>query len=190
MGPVIHMSTIRFEGKHQMFKKMVNQSKNFVNVCKSLAIRHQQFLSINNFAFGSELVCGRKLLLDDTRCAEDEYLLNIINDNISVYEISFVVHGTYVYKNHLFVIYSGKIYEIRKILEFLGEIRLYCVQYKLLEFHSFFNSFKIDIVTPIQKTIIQFIGSGIKHPYEKKMLDGEEYIIADTLDVGNLLRNS
>lgn len=46
------------------------------------------------------------------------------------------------------------------------------------------------IVTPMQKTLIQFVGSGIKHPYEKKMLDGKEYIIADTLDVRNLLRNS
>lgn len=40
-GPLIHLSCIRFEGKHQYFKKVSTVVCNFKNITKSLARRHQ-----------------------------------------------------------------------------------------------------------------------------------------------------
>ncbi len=40
-GPFLHLSCIRFEGKHQYFKKLSTVVCNFKNITKSLAIRHQ-----------------------------------------------------------------------------------------------------------------------------------------------------
>ena len=42
-GPLIHTWTMRFESKHSYFKRCIRASKNFKNVTKSLADRHQLF---------------------------------------------------------------------------------------------------------------------------------------------------
>lgn len=42
-GPLIRLWTLRFESKHQYFKRCVRNSHNFVNVTKMLANRHQMF---------------------------------------------------------------------------------------------------------------------------------------------------
>lgn len=40
-GPLVQYSTLRFEAKHSFFKQVVHDCKNFKNVCKMLANRHQ-----------------------------------------------------------------------------------------------------------------------------------------------------
>lgn len=44
-GPLIRFWTMRFESKHQYFKRCIRSSKNFVNVAKMLATRHQTLQS-------------------------------------------------------------------------------------------------------------------------------------------------
>lgn len=40
-GHLIHLWTVRFEGKHRFFKRVVHDTENFKNVLKPLAERHQ-----------------------------------------------------------------------------------------------------------------------------------------------------
>lgn len=40
-GPLVHCWTMRFEGKHNFFKQASFRTKNRINLCKSLAVRHQ-----------------------------------------------------------------------------------------------------------------------------------------------------
>ena len=40
-GPLVHLWTMRCEGKHKVFKKIVCDSHNYKNVLKTLAERHQ-----------------------------------------------------------------------------------------------------------------------------------------------------
>ena len=42
------MQTLRFEGKHNYFKELVNRTKNRVNICKSLAERQLYYQCIYN----------------------------------------------------------------------------------------------------------------------------------------------
>lgn len=44
-GPLVHLWTIRFEGKHCFFKHVVQDTKNFKNVLKTLATRHQHMVA-------------------------------------------------------------------------------------------------------------------------------------------------
>ncbi|XP_071153109.1 uncharacterized protein [Mytilus edulis] len=47
-GPLLHLQTLRFEAKHNYFKELVYRSKNRKNMCKSLAERHQYYMSSYN----------------------------------------------------------------------------------------------------------------------------------------------
>ncbi len=53
-GSPVHFWTIRFEGKHEVFKKVVHDAQNFKNIPKTLAYKHQQqmafHLSLPNFS--------------------------------------------------------------------------------------------------------------------------------------------
>ena len=49
-GPPLYLSVLRYERKHQFFKKLANNICNFKNLTKSLAVRHQiaQFVDWRN----------------------------------------------------------------------------------------------------------------------------------------------
>ena len=44
-GPLVHLWTMRFEGKHKVFKKIVCATQNFKNVYKTMAERHQKMMA-------------------------------------------------------------------------------------------------------------------------------------------------
>lgn len=44
-GPLVHLWTMRFEGKHRFFKKVMHDTQNFKNVLKTLATRHQHMMT-------------------------------------------------------------------------------------------------------------------------------------------------
>ena len=61
-GPLVNHWTARFEAKHKYFKHLANVLGNFINICLSLAIRHQLrqcYLSLNAISlFGEEVEIG------------------------------------------------------------------------------------------------------------------------------------
>lgn len=57
VGPVIHMSTMRYENKHKTFTDYVRKTKNFVNVSKSLALKYQKY-TVNNIPYMDNIKCG------------------------------------------------------------------------------------------------------------------------------------
>ncbi|KAF7656394.1 hypothetical protein LDENG_00041990 [Lucifuga dentata] len=44
-GPLLHLWTMRFEGKHKVFKKIVHDTHNYKKVLKTLAERHQYMMA-------------------------------------------------------------------------------------------------------------------------------------------------
>lgn len=46
-GPLSDLWTMRFEGKHKFFKKIVHHSHNFKNIPLTLAIRHQEMMAFH-----------------------------------------------------------------------------------------------------------------------------------------------
>lgn len=45
MGPIKEMSMFRFEAKHRMLKECLGDSRNFINITKTICERHQQRLA-------------------------------------------------------------------------------------------------------------------------------------------------
>lgn len=44
-GPLVHLWTMGFEGKHRFFKRVIHDTHNFKNVLKTLATRHQHMMA-------------------------------------------------------------------------------------------------------------------------------------------------
>ncbi|XP_013413276.1 uncharacterized protein LOC106175700 [Lingula anatina] len=50
IGPLVHFWTMRFEGKHNFFKRIAHVTCNFKNIPKTMALRHQTDLSCRLYA--------------------------------------------------------------------------------------------------------------------------------------------
>lgn len=182
MGPVIYMSTIRFESKHKDFKQILSKSFNFTNVCKTLAIRHQELACISGNDFELKLIWGKKKLLTHPD-STDEVLLDIIEENDLVFETKYLTIGGRTFRPNFFFIYDAKLFKIERILEIRNVFYLYCSQYKVDEFFSFLNAYKISPLSPEHKELVEFENLSISNLCEKKIISAEMFLIAETLEI-------
>lgn len=181
MGPVVHMNTHRYESKHKELKFIVHQSPNFQNICKTIALRCQQDMSISDFGLNNAIVLGAKHLLN-VLYEDDEYLFNALQ-NHSAYVTKSLRCNNFEYKTGLFIIHDTLLLEIKKILLIDTEIFFYCVEYELTQFVSFYNSYKVRLKSPPQNLLLPFEKFEIIKPWEKKVVNGEYYLIAETLAI-------
>lgn len=183
MGPVVHMNAQRFESKHKVFKQLIGRSPNYRNICKTLAIRHQQHIAMSDFGLKDKISSGIRSLMTIDKCEDDYELINICLNNRGVYETKYFCYNNYKYKNRNMIINGNTLFQIRKILIIDEEFYFHCSTYVLLEFNSFYFAYKIHPKSPEEKTILKFDGLSSKAPYEIKTVGSEEFIIAETLDV-------
>ncbi|KAE8741222.1 hypothetical protein FOCC_FOCC013256 [Frankliniella occidentalis] len=73
-GPLVRVFTLRFEAKHQFFKRAMKSSKNFINPLKSLAVRHELFQAF--VRTGADFRCDIQLFGDS------EFVINNYNEKI------------------------------------------------------------------------------------------------------------
>lgn len=61
IGPLVRYWTMRYEAKHQHFKRLANSIGNFINICHTLATRHQcyqRYYLTDNQTFQTQLQVG------------------------------------------------------------------------------------------------------------------------------------
>lgn len=183
MGPVAHMNVQRFESKHKVFKKIISRSPCFANVCKMLAVRHQQHMSISDFGLNDEISSGIKRLITAENCdGADELLVSFLTNRV-VHETKYMCFNNYKYKKNIIIIDSATILKIEKILLLDEEFYFYCTVYNMGEFDSFLYAYHIYSKEPRENKIVKFDELSRKNTHERRIVEGCEYIIACTLDI-------
>ncbi|XP_065099819.1 uncharacterized protein [Paramisgurnus dabryanus] len=106
-GPLVHLWTMRFEGKHRFFKRVIHDTQNFKNVLKTLANRHQLMMAfhLNAPSFFKPQVQATSVTSVQVatlpQVAKD--FIKSKTDSQNIYNTSVVsVHGT-DYANGMFV---------------------------------------------------------------------------------------
>jgi hypothetical protein len=143
-GPLIRFSTLRFEAKHSYFKDCARKLKNFVNLCKTLAVRHQLlqcYLSegsvippVLNVEKGFEFHCS----LHSSQIQKAVQPFHFSANNVTAsYNVRF--RGT-VYKKNMYL----SLYKSNDDVLF-GKIELIlcqddCVYFLVERYHSLFQS--------------------------------------------------
>lgn len=183
MGPVIHMNMIRFEAKHKVFKEIIHYSPNFKNICKTLAIRHQQNASLSGFNYADKITHGSKRLLTEEDCNDNADLQRILIANVPVFEIDYFCCNNYKYKKNFFLVNEKQLFQINRVFVIENKSFLLCTRYEYVEYVAFFNSYKIKRVFPLENKIIPFDSLTNQRPYECKNVQNESFIIADTLEI-------
>lgn len=183
VGPVVHMSTMRFEMLHKTFTKFARRSNNFINLSKSLAVnfqksklpetpyqyevQHSKLMNINNYIEMYENVLLETFATVE-RISETKWLR--INNN-------------YYRKGLLLKNNISSFCEIEKILCESGDFYFLCYEYELADFDSFLYSAEVHERMPRRHTIIKEKNLLVKKSFAKKIINCKSYIIADCLHI-------
>lgn len=181
MGPLIFMSPMRCEGKHQHLKRLVETSRNFTNVPKSITKQHQaQYTSVEN-SYVNDIKCGEKKPFQKDDSLENQFISEQFLSLDDLFVIPWFSLNSTVYKKNLFVISDRKFCQIENLYTSINEQYISCIQWDYICFDEFLNSLQITKSEPNVRKLINFAELKEKQVFECKRLNNRFYVIADTL---------
>lgn len=189
MGPTVFMCMFAFERKHKLLKKLMNDNSNFTNIPYTIARKHQEFLSGVKDSFRENIITGEAKHVSTAlvNSHANNLLEDLIGNQVSKQEVKFLKYCNYYYKQGLFVFDQNKFHEIQHILKIEQKYFFLCLQFEVLLFNDFLNSFQIEQTPGSIYVLIEFSSLKHKNVYEKKKLDDSLYIICDSLSLMALL---
>lgn len=180
MRTVKHMSTIRFEAYHQLLKSATKMNRNYKNLPKTVALKHQMMYvmvaqSMKSFSKAKTTSSKRRPIF------EEELAVRLPDD--AVFEVKWMQMHNRKYDNGLIILHNKKIYEINRILycaeNYFFWTTLYCVTGR----DRLSNSIKIVKFEPEIHSMIKFDPLDCQNVYERKKIEHEMCIAADCLEI-------
>lgn len=185
MGPVVRFWAMRMEAKHQYFKQIAFKTKNFINIKKTLAQKHQEHLFVASSQLHDEVERGKESQF--IQCDEfNAYYMELrsidfsneaIETSITTKSLKF---NDMQYKPGLLIASESNFFEIQFILTIENQILFLCNKiYDIEHYDSFLNSFKICCNEKITALNLKELKN--RKTYEKKNLLGNLFVIVDCL---------
>lgn len=192
IGPMKFLQMMRGDAKHQPLTQYAKRCRNYINICKTLADRHQEVLAAkwarsNTYSDNVEISKKRFKVGDhkNNLALEVQNHLNILLDffgNIDqVMIINFVVVNSFTFAIGLFIIYLDEMHQIDVVLKCHNSFIFLCTKFTTEIFYKFSNSFEIKKST--ETLLIRFEELECKRTYETKLFNNKTNIIADDLDM-------
>lgn len=185
-GPVKNFWMMRMEAKHKFFTEHTEKIKNFKNITKSLAFKHQRMIANASINYGNHVKeSERKKTLEDL--ALKLKLSELFNtkltdkfDTLTFLEIDGIEYrpGLFLVKDKCFLRISQVISNGKKMYYFN------CLPYIAKQFHDFSNSFEIiQSSTHEYPYLISYDSLKIRETFEFVQIDMKMFIKAETLDL-------
>lgn len=197
MGPIKYLEMMRGDAKHQPLTQYAKRCRNYTNICKSLAKKHQQVLaskSIEN-TYKDKIEISKKtykVLKKGNELIKDmENHSKLIYDHFvnidRVIMLNFVIINSHTFAKGLFIVFSGEMHEVNAVLKYNDSFIFLCTKFNTVKFYKFSNSFEIKKST--QTLLIAFDKLVCKRSYETKILNEKTLIIADDVDLLPIYEN-
>lgn len=184
VGPVVHMSTMRFETMHKKFTDVQRRSNNFINVSGSLASNYQKS-KLFDTPYQSQISTGKLRTLPDNWT--DRYD-NVLEETFKrVDQVFFTkwlrINNNYYRKGLILKTNDSSFCEIDEILFKNTDYFFLCHKLQHAGFDEFLFSLIIQEKNPINRFIVKEKNLGVKKSFSKKNVKGRFYIIADCLHI-------
>lgn len=181
LGPVRNFWMMRMESKHKFFTDSIKRTNCFINLPKSLAVKHQQIFSNGNPNYGQDIKEPKT-----KKSLKSELVSQIENiDTNDLYEINSLHYDGIEYRCGLLLAKEKYFYGIKNIISNGKGFYLFaCVTYEIESFDTFCHSFKI-ILDPLSTGISLIALSSLENKnsheivYHKKSM----FIKAKSLDI-------
>lgn len=180
MGPIRYMNMFRYERKHKELKNHL--TKNFKNINKSIAQKHQELLCLNGISYKDDIKIGISKPIDG-HPFEDILKTSFENCLNETSELKSLKINNYEYRKNLFIIHKSKIFQIESVFSNEDCFFLLTVPFVIVSFDFFSNSFEIKKNESVGLEIINISSLDNRKTYESQYINSKLYIIAETLDM-------
>lgn len=151
MGSLLVMNSIRFEAKHQIFKRF-SKTKNFKNINFSIAQKHQRSMagSMKTYSSKNKIQVSKKSGSVDLN---DQFEYDVL-ENQPVQEIQWLQFNDRRFRSGFLILSEGHMYEIMKILAVENSFFFLCVKVSFVSVENELSSVKITkYITEVKKII-------------------------------------
>lgn len=149
IGPVLHSWCMRYEAKHNFFKK---QLKSFKNITKTLAKKHQHHMAwiwrssttFSRFDIGP----GKMVCLEMLKGGFEVVKAMQVPSSVQVMKVKWAKHNGFIYRQHLVVCGAVEcemplFYQIESVLIMHGKLLLLTLPLFTISFQEHFHAFKV-----------------------------------------------
>lgn len=191
MGPVILTWAMRMESKHSFFKDIIQSTKNFININKTLAYRHQEAQALNEFVYTDKKIASKVKIPFSSNNDYCIYIngLSKITDIEDIQTVKSVEINGVKYKHGLLIKADNIFYEIEHILTRETHFWILCQNlYEIDRYDQFYNS----LIIKKHPNSIRIFSLGTlqnKKCFEKIFVDNEIHVIAYNLELYNMHNN-
>lgn len=182
VGPVVYMNTIRYEAVHQLFKRIASNTKNFKNILKNLALKHQQQFCQEGVTCNDELICHKRIPIPQETISQHEILISRLGSlSVNLTKTISFSCNSYEYRSGFLFIHDSFLHQIQNIF-CAGDKFFFLSKKYVLLFDDFLNSFQVKEINDCNFVLIDFAHLKNKVSYEIKYLSGNEYVIEENLE--------
>lgn len=167
VGPLVHLSTLRYETKHREFTRYSHQSNNYINVSKSLSNKYQKSAALKDpykNVINHPTMKPFKFELIDFDLSESPSL----DITTSLFEVSWLRINSYYYAKGLVLKSNIFFFEIKKILLQGSEYYFVCSPFKFESYDSFSNCIEIKKAECNFEQILQYSNLLNKKSHDQK----------------------
>lgn len=182
VGPLVHLSTLRFEMKHREFTRHSKQSNNFKSVSKSLSKKHQRTATFrapykNVLNHGSSRPFKNDILLLNTNANRT------FDVTSSFSEVSWLKINSFNYKKGLLLRSGESFFEIKNILENKNDYYFVCSRFEYVGFDKFLQCIELEKCEEEEDCILPLSELKHKRSHDKKKIQDRIYVIVDSLEL-------
>lgn len=187
VGPLIHSSMIRFDAKHTVFKQFVRNTNNFVNINKTLAIKHQQCLAASENTFRDKITHSKekKVDLGLIKSNFNNSIVSHVLNSSTVFEHDSFSFNSYRYERNSIISYKKELYEIEMILFTDSKPHFVAVKLEFVGVHDFSQGLEVrkPNLSSCVFSLIKFDNLSYKKPYCCKFMNKKQFVIIDNRDI-------
>lgn len=143
VGPVKLIDGMRYESKHQQFEEFSKQTKNFKNLTKYLAIKHQQYMAEVVHSYTDSFHHGKTLKVIGAIVEKIQSMLQIDIKCKSVFEIVSLEYNGFQYRGDLLILLEDKFFRIEKVFIIDSQFHFLYTCVRTIYFDEFLNSYKV-----------------------------------------------
>lgn len=187
-GPPLNMWSMRYEGKHRFFTDQAHKTNNFINIYKTLAMRHQSMLLKTGSPYTDHIETSK--IQKPFGNESEKYRLVMLKKGFALDDNFFHIKSLKVngieYKDGLLIKITDKFYEIEFILCNSDNFYLLTKRmYNILKFEEFYNALVLESKSDINVFQLKELNDKNfeKQSFEKVYLNGKFYVTASTLNL-------
>lgn len=186
VGPLVHMSTLRYEIKHKELKKISNATNNFRNINRTIANRHAE-RSFMKSMYNEVITHGVMRALD---FQIQHRFSDILNDfsTCEIFSTKWLKINSHYYAPGLILKDVG-FFEILFIIRNDDKFYFICSKYRNMGYDAFLNSMIIEKYSSDDHFLLEHSKLKCKKSFEKKVLGDASFLIVDCLDLLNEITN-